>query len=362
MNARFELPLALTIPAATAATIRFVGTNLSARDISFAITVAWLAANRPDIAIPVDDQAGLYDISDNGLREALGLGRRDGADKEAQRFERLSLSAAWIDDQDIPLPTLYSMGLHMDRPMRAKNLDGYSLRWMVSERLVEAFRMNDAAPMIRIPMHLIRAARNRYSVQMMCWIGAWQAGHLDGDHIHHRTADSLIVRFRPEAWLDMLWRDVTLPAAALMKDVLVPVADEITQFADHYVEAETRKTKYRGGKVGKIIDVQLRIHRLVTDTTVETFDERVQRIVAERLAAAEQMIRDADTKPKAWRKPVRKSFKRRPEPSPADVTNVVALPVGKMRSIRPAIDQQYPEDGLAFALPPGHGSGNEGDR
>ena len=70
------LPPFLDIPFTIAAGAEFVGRNLSARDISYGLAVAWLAARSK----PEEGSRDHYRIPDNRLRAALGRNRRNSID------------------------------------------------------------------------------------------------------------------------------------------------------------------------------------------------------------------------------------------------------------------------------------------
>lgn len=360
MTPRIDMPDAIVIPTSAAATLHFVGNHLSARDIAFAVTVAWLAANRPDVAIPVPGSTDLYDIPDNGVRQAIGLGRRQSADKEAGRHERFAKSAFHVAGMDWAMPILASMHPDNAHPMRAKNLDMLTLRWKISPSLIKALRVVEGEPTVALPMRLIQRARSRYTLPMMAWVGSWFQGHLDPEFLHKIDDHSVVIRIKPDDLLDMLWMGRGLPVANIVRDVLQPIADEIEAYGDHVMAIEPRRTKYKGGRVGKIQDIQIGFHRFVTDSTVESFDDRVRRLTAQRIVAAEQAAIDAEKKPsRNWRRPVlRPGTRKQPELQLEDVSNVVALPIDK---IRPAFVQDPKPSRIGFVMPPGQSTKDPGD-
>ncbi len=337
-----SLPTILSIPGSTAATLRFHG-DLSARDAAMAFVIAWLAANDPESARQVDDD--LYDIDDNGLRAALGMGKSRSADDELKRFERLQYSNLWLHDiaDFVRPPTLASMD--GPNPIRAKNLDG-SLRWRVDSWLIAAFTIGAGERPVGIPSHLLRAAKSRYGLQLMLRVAAWQKGYAKPAWEHSRSDEALVLRVPPEDLLDDLGIDITIAPSTLMNDVVAPAIEDISKYGDVVVEAKARRTKYRGGRLGKVHDLQISIYAFEDDEGGETFEQRVKRIAMERIVAEEERARAELAKAKPFKRPV-----RRPKPKTSgdpvpDTSNIIAL------TRRPAFDAKTSGRARGFVMPP----------
>lgn len=347
------LPDSIPVPASTAAAFAILDGDATARDLAFGIGVAHLAAVN-------GTKDGRIEIPDNLFRAEVGRFGRQSADREADRLERLSKTVVTLPGGEAPLPTQYFW-----EAGRAKTLAGGTV-WIVDPLIEEAFRVRDGEPVVEFPTYLLRNARSRHSMIFGMRVLAWWAKMVEPRLEVRRRDGHLVIRMSiDELRREMVIGDGVSPSN-IVSDILAPAAEEVSRFSDHHVEIEMVRTKYRTGRVGKLAYVEIRISALAPDRPLSAFLERVEQLRAVKLHEREVAAHsEADrlvalergtTKPKAWQRPSRTRPKV-PRPAPADVSNVTAMPVDKMR---PAFE----EDPIAVPRPtvrPAVHSARQGD-
>lgn len=240
------LPDVITVPRATAAGLTIDGRHISARDLSYALSVAWLAAGMK----PEKDTADHYRIPDNRLRGALGLSRRDTVEVEEARFRRLR-DGRFVFDVPIPMPTVMFRG---DTPVRS-NLDD-ELTWIVDPRLIDLFQVADGTPTVPLPLRLLIGARVRWSVDIFLKMMAQHALGNDGAGIVSWADDRIGLRLP----VDEICRRFHLPdlqGSQILQRYLEPAVDDLFEAAGITLEIEARRSATRRNPKGKIRDITI---------------------------------------------------------------------------------------------------------
>lgn len=126
--------------------------HFTARDLSYALSAAYLARNTPS------DSGTLFHLPDNRLRGALGLIRRDNNEKEDGRFIRLAGSSVMFGDlEPCRLPTtMFQHRGGVDHPVR-HNLDDM-IGWVIDPELIHRFTPTSPADVTPVPRALLAGA------------------------------------------------------------------------------------------------------------------------------------------------------------------------------------------------------------
>ncbi|MBU1336035.1 MAG: hypothetical protein KJ944_08575 [Alphaproteobacteria bacterium] len=148
------LPDYLAVPLEAAAYFHAIGdAGLSGRDIAYAVSALWLAANTDCLQETGDGT--MYRIPDNGLRHAMGLTRRESIDTDDDRHKRLARTTFKTPTKgDVRAPV---------SPLR-HNLDD-KRTWFIPRDLVDAWTVRDGEPVVYLPLMLLQQAKSRFSVE-----------------------------------------------------------------------------------------------------------------------------------------------------------------------------------------------------
>lgn len=323
------LPPFLEIPFTVAAGAEFVGRHLSARDISYAMAVAWLAARTK----PEEGTDDHFRIPDNRLRASLGRNRRNSIDVETDRFFRMRDAVIRLDN-DLPMPTVM---FRNDIPVRS-NLDD-ELTWVVSPALVDLFRPGEAAVML--PTALLANARHSSTVELVMRLLAAHVRGPDGGNVVAWSMDRIGLRMSFEELTTRFHIPADTQPGVVIKRYLEPAASDAFNAAGISIEIEARRTYTHRNPKGKLRDVLIYM-------------------VMSAPSALEAKIMEAQ--PSSWTKrPSTGKRKGRPARAPvmavADTGNVVALrPAMPKHGFRPvdkklgigSIDPQDDDDSLRF--------------
>lgn len=348
-----DLPDAIPLPAATAAGFAITTGEPTARDLAFAIAVLHLAS------VHATDR-GRIDILDNRLRGAIGQYSRLTVEREDDKYARLGSTIVAVPGGEAALPTMY-----MHEAGRTQTLDG-GVRWTVDPVLQEAFTPLPGETVVHLPMYLLRNARSRYSVLLAMRMLAWWAGVVDLGFEHTRRDGYLMLRMPIEELRRAMGVGSVSPSN-LMGDVLAPATAEVSRYCDHEIEIEPVRTRYRDGKVGKLAYFEVRIAVLAPDRPMSDFLQRVEQLREARRvewelkaqAEADRLVglERGTTKPRTWRRPSRTRLKPA-RPAPAEVSNVVPMPIDKMLD---AFVQDPPPPPRPTLGPAVHSADNTGD-
>lgn len=224
------LPPFLDIPLTTAEGVEFDGLHLSARDISYAVAAAWIAARSK----PMKGSDDWYRIPDNRLRAALGRNRRDGIDVEIARFERLKESVLLIDGRSLPMPTvMYRNGA----PYRG-TLDD-ELTWVVDPEVVDLFRASPAS--ILLPTALLANARHCHTVEILMRILAAHTRGPGGAGVVSWALDRIGLRLTFPEIVERFHLPVDLPPSVLMQKWLTPASRDVFDATGISLDVEPRR-------------------------------------------------------------------------------------------------------------------------
>jgi hypothetical protein len=340
-----DLPDNVPVPASTAASFTLLAGEPSARDLSFAIGVMYLSAKH-------GTTGGRIDISENWMRAEVGQGRRQGIERDEDRYQRLASTHVLTPEGAARMPTMYRY-----EDGRYRTL-GQGIDWIVDPMLQRAWTPVPLDKVAHFPLRLLRNARSRWSIVLGMKLIAWWEGIIEQRFEHSRRDDHLVLRFSiPELMREIAIAGNAKPAH-LVTDVLKPAAEEISAYSDFEVAVEPVRVQYRGGKLGKVAFVEIRMAPVAPDRSVSDWLDHVRLRKLERLAeweasadaeAERQLQVDGKVKKKTWRRPVRNP-NRMPKAPPANATNVSALPIDK---IIPAFAQFPPTGRIAISRPPG---------
>ncbi len=338
------LPDDIPIPLATAAGFSIALGDPTARDLATAFAVIHLATVHG-----TDD--GRIEIADNPLRAETGRFTRQSAEREHDRLERLAATTVLLPGgAEAKLPTQWMLDAGRSRT------DAGGVVWEVDPALVDAFAERRGEPVVMFPGFLLRNARSRHSLMLGLRVLAWWNEAIEPRFEQRRRDDFLVLRFPVEELrLAMMIPHGTQPSGTIA--ILKAAAEEVGRYSDHHVEIEPVRTRYRDGKVGKIAAIEVRISPLIPDCTVDAFLERVAELKAVRrqewerkaIEEAERQIAEGKRKRK-WQRAAR-TRPAPPDAAPAEVSNVVALPIDKMR---PAFVQDPLDGRIGAERPPMH--------
>ncbi|MBJ6986053.1 hypothetical protein [Devosia sp. MC521] len=236
------LPPHLDVPLETAARLVFDGDALTARDVSYAIAAAWLAARSPDDKRDDDH----YRIPDNRVRQALGRTRRSTIDVEIARFDRLRHSVMGIDEL-LPMPTAM---YRKDSVIRA-TLDD-EMTWVIDRRVVDLF--SPGKPSIALPLRLLAVARYRSTLDIVMRMLAQHAMGATFRNTYSWAPDRIAVRLTFEELGRFLGVDASRPSVVIQR-YLEPVANDAFEACGITFQFEARRTATIRNPNGKYRDV-----------------------------------------------------------------------------------------------------------
>lgn len=246
------IPDRLSLPAEFAGTFTVDG-SVTARDLSYSLTVGWLAAQRD----PALDGEYLF-LGDNGLRLALARSRRDKAKIEDDRVFRMTeakAKAAGIDEATT-IPSLtwqetFSGAIRVHRAGIVRNGDRQQ-QWSVPAAVAASMRVGADDAVVELPWSLVQHARNKVTVILMLRLLAMVSDDYMADRVvgHGDRKLSLLVPFAD------LVASLGLPAGSMpdrtMKRILGPAAEEINEHTDYIVRITEKRTRYlKGPHAGK---------------------------------------------------------------------------------------------------------------
>ena len=238
------LPDVIPLPRGFAAGLTIEGSYISARDLSYALAVAYLASQ----VKPEPGTRDHYRIPDNRLRGTLGLSRRDTVEVEEGRFRRLR-DARFVLDVPIPMPTTMFRG---DAPVRA-NLDD-ELTWIVDPRLIDLVTVTKGTPTVGLPLRLLVGARVRWSIELYLKLVAQHALGNDGPGIVAWGDDRIALRLSVDEICARFHLPVT-QGSQLIQRYLEPAVDDLFDAAGVSLEVETRRSVTRRNPKGRIRDI-----------------------------------------------------------------------------------------------------------
>lgn len=254
------VPDRLAVPYRVAMSLEFRGPDLTARDISYAFLVAWLAG-----------QQGIKDsrikLADNGLRMALARSRRDGMAKEEDRFLRLHDTVMVADGRTIKAPTLgwldeRSRSIHRGGLVREGDMQ---LDWEVDLLTDAMFRAPpDEARMVEVDTHLIRHARAKWSLHVMLRLAGWVAGGARPEWVRVDEPGFKVIRIPVQDALERLDLGKPMSPGHVVSKVLAPALEEINALTDWHCSVEVINTTYRAGpgrpaREGKPLAMEFRL-------------------------------------------------------------------------------------------------------
>lgn len=300
------LPSQLDVPISTAARLEFEGVGLTARDVSYALAVAWLAARIQ----PEDGTLDHYRIADNRLRATLGRTRRNAIEVEEARFDRLRAATIRIGDVVMPAPTLMYRN---DAPVRS-NLDD-ELTWVVSGELVDHFRHSQDH--IMLPLRLLADARNRPTIEVVMKLLAQHAVGEGEKGTFSWSPDRVAIRMTFPELGSFLGIDASRPSVVMQRH-LDPVVKDAFDAAGITFQYEARRAATLRNPNGKYRDLTM----LLVMPSASPLEDAIR---------AEKQARS-----RGWTKQTPAKKRGRPkkaaDPAPvADTTNVTVL-----RQARPA--------------------------
>ncbi len=270
------LPPEIELSATAVAGMHFdAADRFSARDLSFALSVIWLALHGQ----PEDDDGEVYRIPDNRLRAALGMTRRENLDKEASRFIRLRDSTVRLDDGPrLPLPTtIFRMRSGSSEPV-IHNLDD-QISWVIHPGLLKAFRPSEGDT-VRIPTALLANATTRLGLELACRLLAMHA--LGPDSPRTKKWDSeYFTATLPYADAVRALRLPNVSPSVLNDKFLKPAFRDCWDAAGMVIDVELRRSGSAARQVGRVRDVAIFMRRPAPSPIAE----RVREIEAERVGS-----------------------------------------------------------------------------
>jgi len=305
------LPHILEIPRTIAAGMYIPTQSITARDLSYALAVGYLAARLEPVHF--DNH---FRIPDNRLRGALGLSRRDKKSTENARYIRLA-KAKWEFEYPLPMPTVMFRNGY---PVRA-NLDD-ELTWVVDPLVREKFIGDPDDVMIQVPRTVLQKCRVRFSIELFMKMMAQHARGPDSPGTIIWEKD----RIGLQLTVDEICRRFHLPkmsGSTLVQRHLEPCVKDLWEAAGVNLEIEVRRTATKRNPKGKIRDITL----FLAVPEEGSIERRLRLELEER----------QDTPGRAWAVKPKKHYSRYKEP-PAETINVTVLrPKGKKVFQRPPI-------------------------
>jgi hypothetical protein len=202
--------------------------NLTARDQSLLLLVAWYAAGHGL------DGHGMVDVPDLDMRRALGGLKTLSADREDGYYARLETGAMRTDERlpdladGVPVPSVTA-------GMRRVTIAG-AKRWSVDTAIVEGFKLRIGEPVVQVPLALLARSRCRFTLPLFLRAAAWMSGDYEPHWLLRRRRKATEFKLSLDDLREVLATDGK--PADIERKALAPAVLEIDHLTDMAIEYE----------------------------------------------------------------------------------------------------------------------------